>query len=180
MVDREVRMFDARGTPTGRVPADVGITALSRAGEFLVVGFADGGIELLPIRAGKKRPGFVFEDTPSSPVVSLVPGPPGTLVAGFGNGVFGLWSLANGIGLEHRRMHGSVVHLVFSKEFLVAASELGQHETLDLSVFHLPYCELLRSVWRRVEIVWHKGLPQRQRPDPHHRCAPTKKRASAP
>ncbi len=123
-----------------------------------------------------KRSGFVFEDTPSSPVVSLVPGPPGTLAVGFGNGVFGLWSLANGIRLEHRRIHGSVAHLVFSQGFLVAASELGQYATLDLSVFHLPYCELLRRVWRRVEIVWHKGLPRRQAPDPLHRCAPQRPR----
>lgn len=78
--------------------------------------------------------------------MSLIPGPPGTLVAGFGNGVFGLWSLANGINLKHRRMHGSVVHLVFSQGILVAAIELGQHATLDLSVFHVPYCELLRRI----------------------------------
>ena len=170
-VEREVRLFGPRGTPRGRFPADVGITSLARVGDYVVVGFRDGGIELLPTREGLKRPSFVFEDTPSSPVVSLIPGPPGTLVAGFGNGVFGLWSLANGIRLEQRRIHGSVVHLVIRRGLLVAASELGQHATLDLGVFHLPYCELLQQVWRHVGVIWEKGLPRRRRPDPRHRCA---------
>ena len=101
----------------------------------------------------------------------IIRGPRKTLIAGFANGVFGLWSLANGIRLEHRRIHGSVVHLVYRRPTLVAASELGQHATLDLSVFHRPYCELLRQVWQRVGVVWDKGLPRRRSPNPNHRCA---------
>ncbi len=170
-VDREVRIFDAHGRAVETVKADVGITALAHIGDQIVVGFRDGGIELLPTGKSPGRREIVFEDTPSSPVVSLLAGPPGTLVAGFGNGAYGLWSLANGIGLDQRHMHGSVAHLLYREGRLTAASELGQHATLDLGVFHLPYCELLRRVWRRVDIIWHKGLPRKRRPDTHHRCA---------
>jgi WD40 repeat protein len=150
-----------------------GATAVARVGSWLACGFKDGGIELLPIirPARRKPPGFSFEETPSSPVVSIVAGPRGTLIAGFGNGVFGLWSTSNGTRLGYGRLHGPVIHLLVQGPKLYAASELGQYQVMDLGVFHVPYCSLLRQVWDRVGVVWESGQPVRKAVDARHKCA---------
>ena len=172
---RAVVAYDAAGKRRASYSADVGIAALTRvrrgAGQsWIAVGYKDGGVELLPTSPQQRRPGFSFEDTPASQVVRLIQGPAGTVVAGYANGLVGLWSLKNGIRLEQRRIHGPVIHLLLLGSKLHAASALGQYTTLDLSVFGLPYCELLRRVWARIPVVWEGGLPLRRPPPNRHRC----------
>ncbi len=163
-----VSVMDSKGAVHSRVPSGPGVTAVTRAGPWLVLGFRDGNIELLPTARRKRKPGFSFEDTPSSPVQRLAPGPMGTLIAGYANGLVGLWSLRNGKHLESRQLHGPVAHLLLRKGKLYAASELGQHLTMNLSSFHADYCELLRNIWREVPVVWEDGLPrERSAPDDH-------------
>ena len=167
---REASVVDAQGATLSRGQGrpGPGVTAVTRAGPWLALGFRDGNIELLPTARGGTRPGFSFEDTPSSPVQRLAPGPMGTLIAGYANGLVGLWSLRNGKRLEHGQLHGPVVHLLLRKGKLYAASELGQHLTMDLAIFHADYCDLLRSIWREVPVVWEGGLPlERPAPDDH-------------
>jgi len=173
----KVFAHDSKGAVVDTFEADVGVSAIRKVRDWIVVGFRDGNIELVSTKghAGSSNPAvdvapaeFTFEDVPSSPVVSLQEGPEGTLIAGFANGLFGLWSLQNGKQLDHARMHGPVVHLLFRDGRLYAASQLGQHRVLDLRVFRLDYCKLMSDVWAEVPVVWHGGLPvPRPRPAEH-------------
>jgi hypothetical protein len=99
-----------------------------------------------------------------------LPGPKGTLVAGFANGQLGIWSLDNGARLRHSRLHGAVRYIVLAQGKLLAATELGDYLALDLSTFRLAYCDLLRQVWKEVPVLWENGLPVKRAPDEGHSC----------
>ncbi|MGC4113525.1 MAG: WD40 repeat domain-containing protein [Myxococcales bacterium] len=168
---REVAVFDAQGAERARTAADLGATALARLpGGALAVGFKDGNVELLAgSQAGAQ---FRFEDVPASPVERLLPGPMGTLVAGYANGLVGVWDAANGARLHVEQLHGPVAHLALSGRTLYAATELGDRTAVDLRVFHQPWCELVREVWREVPVVWEEGRPVARAAPPGHACAP--------
>jgi hypothetical protein len=168
---RKITEFDARGTKVIDRPGGDGATALLRLPTRFVVGHRDGNLELLPLSRGTRQPAFTFENVPSSPVLRLVPGPTGTVIAGYANGLVGLWNLANGTQLYRTQLHGPVIHLRREAGRLYAATELGDYRVLDLRVFHLDYCQLLRQVWRKVRVVWEKGLPVRRGVPNDHRCA---------
>jgi hypothetical protein len=104
--------------------------------------------------------------------MALALGPSGTLLAGFADGTVGIWNLDNGSRLHHARLHGAVRQLRVRRGTLLAATELGQHLTLDLGVFQRPYCEVLRQLWRQVPVVWEAGLPVLRPPPRQHPCAP--------
>ncbi len=166
----QVKVLSHAGKERAAYETGVGVTAMTRAGSWLVVGFEDGNIELVPTTPGVKKPSFSFEATSSSPVVRLLPGPPGTIVAGFASGLVGIWYLDSGTKLDHSKLHGPVVHLLLERGKLYIATELGDHLTMDLSTFYKDYCKLVRQVWRDVPVVWKKGLPKRKDPDSGHAC----------
>jgi hypothetical protein len=95
----------------------------------------------------------------------------GTVVAGFANGLWGLWDPENGALLYRGQLHGPVVHLLLQKGKLYAASELGQYDVLDVSMFDRDYCDLLREVWDRVTVTWVGGLPVLGEPPRDHLCS---------
>ncbi len=165
-----VKVFDGQGERLAVHEASVGVSALTLAPGRLVIGFGDGNIEVLQLRGAARGPTFSFEGVPSSPVVRMLPGPMGTLIAGYADGLLGIWKLDSGALLHHVRLHGPVVHLALRQGKLHAASELGDHLDLDLSVFRLDYCQVLYRVWRRVPVVWDSGLPVKRKPDPRHPC----------
>jgi hypothetical protein len=167
--EREVLVFGTQGARRKRYSSDIGVRAMLRTRDWLVLGFKDGNIELSPL-TGRQRPTFSFEKVPSSAVVRLLEGPMGTLIAGFANGVLGIWNLDNGARLHHIRLHGPVIHLLRREGKLYAATELGQSHVLDLGIFHTGYCNILRSVWGHVPAVWEGGLPLVRPPPPGHRC----------
>ncbi len=166
-----VRSLD--GEDLGRHPVGRGVTALTRSGDWLVAGFEDGNLELVPTQPWQAKPSFIYEDVPSSPVVSLLAGPMDTLIAGYANGLIGIWNRDNGTRLDHARLHGPVTHLLLREHRLYAASELGDHLVVDLDVFYDDYCALVRRVWDDVPVVWKDGLPLREEPDAAHACAGT-------
>jgi hypothetical protein len=53
---------------------------------------------------------------------------------------------------------------------LYAASELGDHLVMDLGVFDLSYCKLMKRIWRSIPVVWEKGLPVLRPAPVEHRC----------
>jgi WD40 repeat protein/serine/threonine protein kinase len=169
---KQVRLFTAagkqRGDPTYDV--DVGVTAIGRSSEWLILGFRDGNIELVSLRSGKRRSNFSFEEVPASPVERLLVGPMNTVVAGYANGLLGIWNLQTGKRLEHARLHGPVIHLLLRKRKLYAATELGSHLVWDLGELYMDYCDLLRDVWSRVPVVLEGGLPVLRPPPRGHRC----------
>ncbi|MFH0903166.1 MAG: WD40 repeat domain-containing protein, partial [Pseudomonadota bacterium] len=150
--------------------AGLGVTAIARADGWLVLGFKEGQMELVPIAAGQAKPSFTFEDVAPNPVVRLLEGPMGTIVAGFSGGLVGIWSLKNGTALFRAKLHGQAAHLLIKDEKLYAVTTLGDYLVLDLDVFHEPYCDLLAEVWRRVPVVWEDGLPVRRSPPATHQC----------
>jgi WD40 repeat protein/serine/threonine protein kinase len=168
---REVLVYDARGARRRAYGAGVGIQAMARTRRWLALGFTDGNIELVPLAEGRSRPGFSFEGIPSSSVVRMLEGPLGTLIVGYANGLVGIWDLDNGALLTRIRLHGPVIHMLIKEGKLYAASELGNHDVMDLELFSSPYCNLVRQVWQRVPTVWEGGLPVLRAPPRDHPCS---------
>jgi hypothetical protein len=167
---QDVRVLSSGGERRAHHPISSGATALARVGPQLVVGYADGAVERVAPGARVAEHGLTFEHLPASPVRRLLAGPPGAIIAGYGDGQVGVWSLRHGTRLAHARLHGAVVHLVMRGQRLYAASELGQHLILDLRPFFTPYCTLLRQVWRRVAVTWEGGRARLRPPRAGHRC----------
>jgi hypothetical protein len=165
-----VLSFSLAGARAASFAAGRGATAVARVGPWLALGHEEGNIELCPTVAGTPRPTFTFEAVAASPVVSLLPGPMDTLIAGYHGGLVGIWMLSNGQRLDHAKLHGPVVHLRRDRDRLYVATELGDHLTLDLSVFQAGYCERLRAVWRQVPVLWQDGQPVRREPPADHEC----------
>jgi WD40 repeat protein/serine/threonine protein kinase len=172
-VDGEVRQLSAAGTLTATAPADVGPTAVARIGEQLVTGYRDGSLEVTLLDGsgegdGRRRR---LRDTPGIAPTRLVAGPGGTLVAGYTNGFVGVWDMESHALLERRQLHGPVVHIMPTEDHVHAATALGDHGSLDLSVFQEQRCHLLQQVWDSVPVVWQDGQAVRRDPDPDHPCA---------
>lgn len=167
----EVFGFDASGAARGRHPAGVNVTAVSALDDdWLIVGYRDGNIELLPSDTTRPKPTHSFEGVPSSPVMRILAGPMRTLIVGYANGVVGLWNRDDGKQLERTRVHGPVTHLLVQDERLYAATDLGQHMSWDLSLFSADRCALLRELWQRVPVVWEGGQPVAREPPAGHGC----------
>ena len=164
-----IHRFALDGARQGTMDGAVGASAILRTGRWLILGFSNGSVEPLASRPDP-APGFRFEQTPSSPVERMLEGPLSTLVVGFANGLWGIWSLQTGACLYHSRLHGAIRHLLLDGTRLYVASDLGQHATLDLAVLRMPYCDLLRAVWSEVPVIWEGGLPVRRAPPDDHRC----------
>jgi len=153
-----------------RYPTGPGASAAAMVGPYLVVGYHDGNMELIPTDGRPRRSGFTFERVGAGGVARIIPGPPGTLVAGFVDGLVGLWSLKNGAQLWAERINGAARYLSLDDGALRAASELGQHRTVDLTLLQRPYCQVMRQVWAEVPVIWRGGLPVMSPPDRTHRC----------
>jgi hypothetical protein len=169
--DRQILVFNRGGEQIGKFGADIGMSAILRIAEAIVVGFKEGTIEVIPRRGDQSGSSLSLQEAPSSPIVTLLQGPMGTLVVGFANGLFGLWEMKNGARLFATTFHGPVVHTLMRGGKLYAASELGDHQAMDLRAFEISYCDLVREVWRSVPVVWEDGLPVPRRPPFDHACA---------
>ena len=148
---------------------------MTPSGHYVVVGFAEGSIELIPTDSSQPKQLYAFEQVPSSPPVRILAGPMDTLIVGYANGLLGIWNQSDGKRLAHAQLHGPVVHLLLEKGKLYAATELGSHLVWDLSAFHRDYCELVREVWQQVPVIWYEGHPTQRPPPADHRCNPAKR-----
>ena len=169
--DGFARVMDVDGTLLDAWEGSGRVEAVGRVAGSLVLGFADGNLEIVRVGEGGLRTTFTFEDVPSTPPTVVREGPMGTLVVGYASGLVGLWNPGNGQRLIAERLHGPVAHVALDGARLVAASELGDQRTIDLAVFQRSYCDLLREVWADVPVVWRDGLPVPAEPDPTHVCA---------
>ncbi len=180
--DREVVIFDSSGTAQQRFTVGAGVSAVGAVSAkaaaansatnsssiAIMLGYGDGSIELRSTD-GALLP-VTFRDVPSRPVVRLLPGRGRTVVAGFGNGIVGLWDLSDGTRLWHQRLYGAAVHLTVRGGVLFAATDLADHLSWDLGSLSADYCTLLRSVWRRAPVVWRLGQIERRQPPNTHYC----------
>ncbi len=99
--DADVLVYSPTGKRLARYAGAFGVTALYRGPDELTLGFKEGSMEVMPLRGPVlappvRRPRFSFTGRPSSPVTRLRRGPGRTLVAGFANGQWGIWSVTNG------------------------------------------------------------------------------------
>ena len=156
----KVELFDREGRVKLEQKVGAGATALGLSGQWLVAGFPEGNLELHRQGSRKQHLSHSFEDVPSSPVERIIPGPMDTLVVGFANGTVGLWERDTGTKLYAVQLHGPVAHLRLHKQKLYAASELGDHVTLDLGVFYRPFKELRAEVEKKVPVIWKEGRIQ--------------------
>jgi WD40 repeat protein len=154
------QVFDSQGQLKSEHKVGAGVTALGRSGPWLVAGFPEGSLELHTVGPDEVHPRHSFEGIPSSQVERIIQGPGDTVVVGFANGLVGLWERDTGSRLHAVRLHGPVVHLRLFKEKLYAASELGDHVTLDLGVFYKPYQALRAEVEKKVPVIWKEGQVQ--------------------
>lgn len=170
---REVQLIslDEGARPRTRVATGGWVTAMLALDDGVVVGFGDGGLELLSFSQDDASRAFSFEGLPASPPTALALGPSDTLVAGFRNGVVGLWSVLNGSSLLRFRLHGPVRHLDVVEDELRVVTELGDTRLIDVGALRLGRCELLRELWRSVPVVWSEGAPARRPPPRQHPCA---------
>ncbi len=151
-----VRVFDAAGIAIASFTADVGITAVGKVGDWIAIGYREGGLELISRTAPDTRR-TAFQQLPMSAVERIVEGPMGTLVAGYSSGIVGTWDTETGIRLSQFGIHGPAVHLHVEGTRLYAASELGDHAVADLPELAMDHCSLLRAVWESVPVVWRDG-----------------------
>ncbi len=170
----EVRLVSADGgAPVRSWQAGSWIVAMVRLGEGVAVGFGDGSLEVLDGETAQGATSLSFEGLPASPPVAMLAGPQRTLVVGFRNGVVGIWSLEDGSQLYRFRLHGPARHLALrGGEQLQAVTELGDWRSLDLSLFGLDECQLLRHLWAEVPVEWQEGAPHHRASPSDHRCAP--------
>jgi hypothetical protein len=126
-----------------------------------VVGYADGFIHV-----GRAT----LADTPSAEVTALAAGPASTMVAGFGDGMVGVWGRGTLQKLHEVRLHGPIEHLLPDGDRVIAVSALGETATLDLSVLDGDYCGVMREIWAKTPVVWSEtGAIARPAPAAH-RC----------
>jgi len=168
----KVHRHDADGALRATYSGGTGAVAVTRIGQALVLGYQDNHLVQVSTRPGREADQMPsIEDVPSSPAVRLLPGPRDTVIAGFANGVIGIWSLETGTRLAQRRLHGAALHLLLKRDKLYAATDLGEHLVWDLSPLTIERCELLRQVWRKVPMVWDRGQPVVRPPPGDHPCA---------
>jgi WD40 repeat protein len=164
--DSKILVFSPRGEPRSEHESVSDVTALTRVKTTFIVGRKDGAIELVPTVKGE----YSFQDTPAAPVVRMIQGPMGTLIAGYKSGFVGIWDIQDGALLDHAWLNGSVKHMMLHDQKLYAATDLGDHLALDLGVFYAEYCDLLRKIWKKVPVVWEGGRPVERKPPDDHQC----------
>jgi WD40 repeat protein/serine/threonine protein kinase len=170
--DRQVLVLDpASGRRRGAWPGGAGVTSLARHGRWVYLGFGNGTIERLSLDRGGRRTPLSLQDLPTSAVVRILAGPRDTLVLGFAHGAVGLWSPTGGQRLLQIKLHGEPEHLLLVGDTLHAATDLGDHASVDLAVFRRGYCRLLNEVWGKIPVVWEQGRPVKRGPPSGHRCA---------
>ena len=143
--------------------------------QLLAMGYDDGVIEIRSESAAAGSPNWSLQGAPNSPVSLLMAGPPGAVIAGFKNGVVGLWDIRDGIRIRAIRLNGAVNHGVLKNQQFAAGTELGDTLAWDMAAFYTSTCALLQDVWQNVPVIWGRGQAVRQRPPSVHPCFPEEK-----
>ena len=164
----EIRQLDVQGG-SGRSWATNGnVTALARVGSSIVVGYREGIVETISGRGRAARSRFA--DVPARAPLRILAGPEGTVVIGFEDGFLGIWDVTTGTRLLSRSLHGAIQLLQRHEDRIVAATELGDVEVVDLEILSRDYCALLGEVWDEVPTEWEEGRSVVAAPPAGHRC----------
>ena len=142
------RFFDAYGAPAGEAVVAPEVTVAIRLEGQLVTATTRGEVAV---------GGLMMRGTLGRSVTTLAEGPGGTLVVAFAGGTVGVWDPATGGWLDGLELNGDVDQLRVSVDGVVAASELGDVASLDLSLLVADRCAVLREVWRESPVSWLDG-----------------------
>jgi hypothetical protein len=135
-----------------------------------VAGFTEGTLQLYRLDGTSAPTSYSFVSTPASPVLRIIPGPPGTVIAGFADGTVGIWNLGDGYLLDSRRLFGPIATLFLHGALLQVASEVGDARVIDISIFYTDYCTVLSRVWNAIPVVWETGHARTRPPPGDHPC----------
>ena len=103
------------------------------------------------------------------PATAFVDGPGGTALVGFADGTLGVWEAATGRRLHAQRLHGAVRAIARAGGIVEAETDLGDGANLDLRALDMPYCDLVRAVWREDAVRWQdeRGVVRAAIPGDH-------------
>lgn len=164
--DATLRLWDARtGALVWRSAHDGTPTREATVDGVRWVGGDDGAV--VAEGGGMRLPG-----TESAPVTLVTPGPGGTLVVGFANGVVGLWDPERLEPLRSARLHGAVTAVRLDGDTLDAFSELGDRLSLRSRALAGGRCRALELLWAESALVWAFGRLEARPPPADHACAP--------
>jgi WD40 repeat protein len=170
----EVVVYRGDGVEASRLPSIWNLTALARAGDTVFLGGSDGLLNRTGIRRDGEPQRIELEGTPAVAVSSLMPGPAGTIVAGFADGTVGIWSLETGRLFRSWRMHGPARFLHFDGQTAYAASELGDFVSWSIGQVGEEYgelmCQTMFEIWDEVPVTWSAGRAVVQPPPGNHPC----------
>lgn len=107
----------------------------------------------------------------SHPVTRVLVGPARTVVAAFGSGEVAVLDLEGRDEVWRTRLRGAVEHLAADGTRIYAASETGDHVTIDLSPLLVSECALLGEVWKDTPYRWSGEQLVLAPPPANHRCA---------
>jgi WD40 repeat protein len=167
---------DANGTITWEKQLPTDVCTLTKIKSLLVLGHDNGALTASPLDESPHRH-TELKDVPRVQTSCLIPGPTGTVIAGFVDGGIGMWSLESGLRFLSKRLHGPIKFLFVEQGQLHAASELGDVLSVPLKLVDEEYCELMIDVWSKIPIVWEDGYVVAQPPPTNHPCS-IKKEAS--
>jgi len=170
--------FNTAGELKSNSPLSKDVTALSwmnhsELGPRVMAGYRDGAIQLQPANPKSSHSILSLQQVPSSPVISIIEGPPGTVVAGFQDGTVGLWALGDGILVRTQRLHGKIRYMTLRNQTIYAVTDLGDYLRWPVESFYREPCTVIRNMWNEVPVVWKSGRATRQTPPVNHPCNQT-------
>ena len=165
-----IRLMTAAGVLRQAVKVGPHAVVVMRLKQQLVLGYRDGSVELVSMAGNDAQSKRRLRGTFSSRVAQLAVGLPGTIIAGFANGRWGIWDEVSGRRLLQGRLHGPVGTLLLKGTTLSLVTKLGHSATLDLGEFKRKECDILQDTWRRVPVIWENGEPHVKPAPLGHRC----------
>ena len=163
--------YDLQGKRLGDVPAVGDFRVSARLGDAIAVIDPAKDIKLWPIEGGELIRTIRLEDAPDLAPIHALAGPGESLVISFIDGTVGVWDAHTGAQLDRIKLHGAVAQLRLDGTRLLAATDVGDHATLDLGALARDPCDLLREVWSQVPVSWRDGGPVPAAPPADHPCA---------
>ena len=138
---------------------------LTKAG--VTVGFKDGSMTHYPTIAltapiafshlSHHRDELILKKVSTSAVSTLAQGPSGTIIAGFTDGQYGIWSLQDGALLTGGRLHGPIHQIWIEKGALYAVSTLGDVAREDIMIYQEPSEILISRILELIPYRWRRG-----------------------
>ncbi len=168
--DSEIARYGLDGVRLGAVPATGNAQISARVDDTIAVIDPAEVVELRAVDGGQLQRSVRLQDAPGLTPVRAIAGPGDTLIIGFLDGTLGIWDGHTGALLDRLKLHGAVSHLRLAGSLLAAATDVGDHATVDLGALDREYCDLLNEVWERVPVTWDEGSPRNADPPADHPC----------